>query len=83
MILVATAGVLVWILRQVDRSEDLYILGPLFVIMVPFLYGMAWSIVRIYRNPPERQTSSIVILIGSLLGWIFCSFLYFLGFGVF
>ena len=66
MILVVVGALLAWLARQVDRVEDLYQYWPATLLVVP-ISGIIWSIVWIYKNPPDRQTLPTFVLIGSLL----------------
>jgi hypothetical protein len=74
MILVVVVAILAWAVRQPGSNEFLlnsneFLLKhwPMVAMALPPLYGLVWSIRRVYRVTPDRQALSIIGLIVSLL----------------
>jgi hypothetical protein len=53
---------------QPGSNEFLLKNWPPIATALPPLYGLVWSIRRVYRVTPDRQTPSIIGLIVSVLG---------------
>lgn len=67
MIVVVVVAILVWAGRE-PGSQKFVVEHWLLILLELFpLYGLVWSIRRVYRVTPQRQTPSIVGLIVSLL----------------
>jgi FtsH-binding integral membrane protein len=68
MLLVLAVAAVAWVMRQPGSNEFLLKHWPLIAMVLPPLYGLVWSIRRVYRVTPRQQTLSIVCLIVSVLG---------------
>jgi hypothetical protein len=68
MLLVLAVAAVAWAMRQPGSKEVLLKHWPLIAMALPPLFGLAWSIRRVYRVTPQKQTLSIVCLIISTLG---------------
>ncbi len=57
MILNLAVAAVAWAMRQPGSNEFLLKHWPLIALALPPLYGLVWSIRRVYRVTPERKIS--------------------------
>jgi len=76
VLLVVVVEFAAWLIDRSGSTGAVLRHWPLIALTAFFLYGLVWSIGRIYRVKSDRQTLSIVVLIGSLLGLLTGPILY-------